>query len=53
MLFFKQADVAERAGVSQSFYSTIERGRRDPSFAVKLRIAAALEADIAVLFPDK
>ena len=46
-----QVDLARISGVSQPFISKIERGRRRPSQNVRLRIAAALDADVNVIFP--
>jgi transcriptional regulator with XRE-family HTH domain len=45
--------VAERAGLSESFLSQVERGVASPSVASLQRIAGALETDVANLFgPD-
>jgi transcriptional regulator with XRE-family HTH domain len=42
--------VAERAGVSESFLSQVERGKASPSVASLSRIAAALGVSVADLF---
>jgi transcriptional regulator with XRE-family HTH domain len=39
--------VAERAGLSQQMVSYVERGMRNPTLETVLRIAAAIEIDIA------
>jgi transcriptional regulator with XRE-family HTH domain len=45
--------VADRAGISQSFLSQVERGRAATSIATLKRIAAALEISMGELFePD-
>jgi transcriptional regulator with XRE-family HTH domain len=36
-----QKTVAERAGISQSFLSQVERGQREPSFSLVEKIAEA------------
>lgn len=42
--------LAERAGVSESFVSQVERGRANPSVASLRRLAEALGASVADLF---
>ena len=42
--------VAERANLSESFLSQIERGKASPSVASLTRIAAALGVNVADLF---
>ncbi len=39
--------VAERAGLSQQMVSYVERGMRNPTLETLLRIAAAMEIDLA------
>ena len=39
--------VAERSGLSQQMISYVERGMRNPTLETLLRIAAALETDLA------
>jgi transcriptional regulator with XRE-family HTH domain len=39
--------VAERAGLSQQMVSYVERGMRNPTLETLLRIAAAMEMDLA------
>jgi transcriptional regulator with XRE-family HTH domain len=41
--------VAERAGLSQQMVSYVEREMRNPTLETLLRIAAALEIDLAEL----
>jgi len=48
---FRQRDLCKFAGISQVYLSLIERGKR-PSLSIQRRLAAALEADVHVLFPD-
>jgi transcriptional regulator with XRE-family HTH domain len=43
----KQNRVAERAGLSQQMVSYVEREMRNPTLETVLRIAAALEIDLA------
>jgi ribosome-binding protein aMBF1 (putative translation factor) len=45
-----QAQLAERAGTSQSHIARIELGQNDPSTEVVVRIARALNVDEAVAF---
>ncbi|MDI6871196.1 MAG: helix-turn-helix transcriptional regulator [Bacillota bacterium] len=45
-----QKDVAEAVGISRSFYTLIERGTRNPSLPVALRIARFFGADTRQLF---
>lgn len=45
-------DVAERAGVSESFVSQVERGRTSPSVASLQRISAALGLAVSDLFAE-
>jgi transcriptional regulator with XRE-family HTH domain len=46
-------DVAERAGVTESFLSQVERDVTSPSIATVQRIARALDLSIAQLFADE
>lgn len=39
-----QTDVAQRAGISLTYVSEIERGVRNPTLAVVVRLARALDA---------
>lgn len=41
--------VAERAGLSQQMVSYVERGMRNPTLDTLLRMAAALEVDLAAI----
>lgn len=45
-----QEDLAERADISVSFLSMIERGERAPHIETLARIAEALEVELAELF---
>lgn len=45
-----QQDVARAVGISRSFYTLIERGARNPSLVVALRLAALLGAAPEELF---
>jgi transcriptional regulator with XRE-family HTH domain len=44
-----QEELADRAGIHQTYLSGVERGRRNPTVTVLQRIAEALDADIADL----
>ena len=46
-------DVAERAGVTESFLSQVERDVTSPSIATVQRIARALDLSIAQLFAEE
>ena len=45
-----QAALAKRAGISMSYLSLLERGRRDPPVSTVQRIAAALVMPVEILF---
>ena len=45
-----QQELGGRAEVNYKFLGEIERGRQNPSFDVLLRIASALEVDLAEVF---
>ena len=45
-----QAALAKRAGISVSYLSLLERGRRDPPLSTLQRIAAALVMPVELLF---
>ena len=45
-----QAALAKRAGISVSYLSLLERGRRDPPLSTIQRIAAALVLPVEILF---
>ena len=45
-----QEDLAERADISVSFLSMIERGERAPHIETLIRLAAALDVSISELF---
>ena len=47
---FSQAELAKKAGVSQSTIAQIEGGKKDHSISTLLRIADALDTHVAVLF---
>lgn len=44
--------LAERAGLTKSYLSKIERGHSMPSIAVAIQLADALQVDVADLFDD-
>ena len=46
-------DVSERAGVTESFLSQVERDVTSPSIATVQRIAHALDLSIAQLFAEE
>lgn len=45
----RQADLAERAGLSAPYVSQLEQGLRTPSAVVVKALAAALEVDVDTL----
>lgn len=45
-----QAELAERAGISASYLSMLERNRRDPPLSTVSRIAEALAMPVEILF---
>ena len=45
-----QAALAKRAGISVSYLSLLERGRRDPPLSTIQQIAAALVMPVEILF---
>lgn len=45
-----QAALAKRVGISVSYLSLLERGRRDPPLSTLQRIAAGLAMPIEILF---
>jgi transcriptional regulator with XRE-family HTH domain len=47
------AILAEQTGLTKSYLSKIERRQSTPSIAVALKVARALEVDVARLFSDK
>jgi transcriptional regulator with XRE-family HTH domain len=46
-----QEDFALEAGLARSYYSGIERGRRNVAALNLIRIAAALNCEVGELFP--
>lgn len=42
-----QQDVAEAVGISQSYYSLIERGEREADLMLAIRICRALKIDLS------
>lgn len=46
---FKQADFAVKCGLSQSYLSSIEKGRKDPTISVLKQIAGTLSIPTPVL----
>jgi CheY-like chemotaxis protein len=49
-LGISQEELANRAGLHQTYVSDVERGRRNPSIATVEKLARALEISIAALF---
>lgn len=47
------ASLAEQTGLTKSYLSKIERRHSTPSIAVALRVARALDVDVAQLFSDE
>ena len=45
----KQPQLAEKAGISASYLSLLERGKRDPSFSTVEQIASALGVPVSIL----
>ena len=45
--------LAERTGLTKSYLSKIERSRSTPSIAVAIKVAQALEVDVAQLFSER
>ena len=45
-----QAEMARMAGVSRSYYSQLETGRRGPSVAMAKRIAEAIDCPWSLFF---
>lgn len=45
-------EVASRTGLTKSYLSKVERGQSNPSIAAALKIARALDVDVAQLFSD-
>jgi len=56
LLGWTQTRTATEAGMTQVYYNLIERGRRRPSAAIMLRLAAALGIDpklaMQLVYPD-
>src|SRR6202000_1857057 len=47
------SSLAEQTGLTKSYLSKIERRQSAPSIAVALKVARALDVDVAQLFSDK
>lgn len=45
----KQSELAEKANISVSYLSLLEKGKRDPSFSTVEKVADALEVPISIL----
>ncbi len=45
--------LAERTGLTKSYLSKIERSRSTPSIAVAIKVARALDVDVAQLFSER
>jgi len=52
-LGLSQEELADRAGIHQSYLSDIERGRRNPTIIVLDKLAAALKADLTSLVKSR
>ena len=48
-----QEELADRAGVHQTYLSGVERGRRNPSLVVLARLAGALDVPLGDLVRDR
>jgi len=47
---YTQAEVAERSGIDRASYVHIERGSRNPSLNVAIKIAEVLECQVEDIF---
>ncbi len=47
-----QLDLSTKAGLSQSFLASLEKGKKKPSVETLLRIASALEVSPKSFFPE-
>jgi len=47
-----QADVASKVGIARSTYTNIERGQKNPSFAILLKIKEVLQVNSDAIFMD-
>ncbi len=47
-----QEALAEKLGITRQYLGLIEQGRATPSLGLRLRLALALEADYAEIFPE-
>lgn len=50
---FSVKEIADRLGISASFYYKIEKGSRNPTLTLAQRIAELLKEDISALFFDQ
>lgn len=48
-----QAEVAEKAKMPRTTYTSIEQGRRNPSVKNAMRIASVLQFDWTIFFKDE
>ncbi len=48
-----KGEIAKAAGVSPSHFSQLLSGKRNPRISVAMRIAKALDADVAEVFNDE
>lgn len=48
-----EAETARRAGIAQPFYHNIEMGIKNPSVDTAKKIAAVLNFDWTLFFPDE
>lgn len=47
---FKQIDFAEKCGLSQSYLSLIEKGKKEPTLSLLKQIASTLSMPLPILF---
>lgn len=45
----RQVELAERAGISVSYLSLLEQGKRDPSFSTVEKVSQALGVPLSIL----
>ncbi len=47
-----QEEMAERLGITRSFYSLIEIGARNPTYGLAKKIAEVFDVDVEYIFND-
>ena len=45
----KQVELASKSGISVSYLSLLEQGKRDPTFSTIIKLAAALDVPLIIL----